>query len=375
MKRGFGDRPAAHHVHVNDSSDSAREFGLRIQERGGAFDLRRPDKSQRARGPRELAFVDQLLNRSRDFKNGDAAAGVVVRAGALMIQVATIGDFFVAQFRVGAGNRRRDNAEHARVLARFHNRVHANLLAARQTIPQGAGRLQRQHKRERLIAAEGFQMAPAHKILVFARPRGALILGVAHDAGRAMCADREMLHRAGLRGNEHELAANVFASVIGLVGAFAHVHEIGRHVAAFTIFGERYRHGLPACDAHGGRPRATLLAEFPKFGEIGVPGQSRFLRSVDRLAVGGKFEDLRIAQPIGPCPLEHQLGCGAEAARAAHAMLARDAFEIAFGGFAGELLIERGYDGAGEQRRLLRLRGIGRLLRERGAGQQRRAQS
>ncbi len=156
--------------------------------------------------------------------------------------------------------------------------------------------------------------------------------------------------------------------------AVAHVHEIGGHVAAFAILGERNGHGLPAGDTHGGIPRAALLPQFPKLGEIGVPGEARLLRAVERLAIRGKFKDFGLAEAVRFSAFEHEFGGGAKAARSAHAMLARDAFEIAFGCFAGKLLIERSHDGARKQRGLLRVRGIGRLLRKCGARQQRNAQ-
>ena len=43
----------------------------------------------------EFSFGDEALQSARDFEDGDAAAGVIVRAGTLVIEVAAEGDFFV----------------------------------------------------------------------------------------------------------------------------------------------------------------------------------------------------------------------------------------------------------------------------------------
>ena len=81
---------------MNDGFDALGELGLGVEQRKRAFDFRRPDEAKGARGSLEFSFGDEALEGARDFENGDAAAGVIVGAGALMIEVAAEGDFFLS---------------------------------------------------------------------------------------------------------------------------------------------------------------------------------------------------------------------------------------------------------------------------------------
>ena len=105
-----------------------RELRLAVQQRQRAFDFRRPDKADRACRPREFSVVDQLLQRARHFQNRHAAAGVVVRAGPLVIQMATERDLFVFKFRIGAGNRRGHDLQVPGMLPGLYDRMQLDLV-------------------------------------------------------------------------------------------------------------------------------------------------------------------------------------------------------------------------------------------------------
>ena len=95
----------------------------------------------------------------------------------------------------------------------------------------------------------------------------------------------------------------------------------------------------------------------PKFGEFGVPGRTRALRAVVNFSVGGKLQDRDVAQAVSAGALGDEFSGGVKSLRAALPMKARDAFEVALGGFAGEFLRQRGNILFRKQRRLLRRRG------------------
>src|SRR5580704_18383066 len=92
--------------------------------------------------------------------------------------------------------------------------------------------------------------------------------------------------------------------------------------------------------------------ELPEFGEFGVPGRTGALRAVIDFSVGGKLEDLHVGEAVGAGAFGDDFGGGVESLRAALAMEAGDAFEIAFGDFAGEFLSERGDVAFAEEGRL-----------------------
>src|SRR5687767_11834485 len=89
---------------MNRSFDSLRAVGIAVQERQRALDLRGPDESDRACRAGEAILADQFIERPCDFEDRDAAAGVVVRAGTGMIEVAAIDDFFAGQLWIAAGD-------------------------------------------------------------------------------------------------------------------------------------------------------------------------------------------------------------------------------------------------------------------------------
>ncbi len=197
-------------------------------------------------------------------------------------------------------------------------------------------------------------MSPAHKIFVFAPPGGALVLRVTDDSGGAKFTYREVLHRPRLGRNEDNLALNIFPRVLAFGGPAAHVDQISGHVGALTVFRESDRHSVIASHEDGRLPGIAGLLHLPELGDVGVPGLARALGAIENLAVGGKFEDLHIAQAIGPCPLRDQFGRRMKSTRSALAMIAHDAFEIALRGFTGEFLCQHGDIFFRKQRRLLR---------------------
>src|SRR6185503_5028712 len=98
-------RTAADHVEMHRRLDPRRDLRLAVEQRQRALDLRREDEADRAPRRLEALLVDQLRKRPRDLEDRRAAAGVVVRARARMIEVATEDDLLAAQ--LSTGNRRR----------------------------------------------------------------------------------------------------------------------------------------------------------------------------------------------------------------------------------------------------------------------------
>src|SRR5580704_15944620 len=96
------------------------------------------------------------------------------------------------------------------------------------------------------------------------------------------------------------------------------------------------------------------LLDLPKFGEFSVPGWTRALGAVVDYPVGGKLQDRDIAQAVSAGALGDQFSGRVKSLRATLAVKARDAFEVALGGFAGEFLCQRSYILFRKQRRLLR---------------------
>ena len=126
--------------YVRVSTDMQAEDGqsLAVQQRQRPFDLRRPNKSNRSRGPRQLPPADQLLQRSRYFQNGHATAGVVIGSGPLVVKMATESDLFLFQFGIGAGNGGCNHFVIRCMITGTHHRVQTDMLSARQALPQCA---------------------------------------------------------------------------------------------------------------------------------------------------------------------------------------------------------------------------------------------
>src|SRR5580692_8504982 len=96
------------------------------------------------------------------------------------------------------------------------------------------------------------------------------------------------------------------------------------------------------------------MLHLPKFGEFSVPRRTRALRAVVDFSVGGKLQDRDIAQAVSAGALGDQFTGRVKSLRAALPVKARNAFEVALGGFAGEFLRQRGNILFRKQRRLLR---------------------
>ena len=77
--------------------------------------------------------------------------------------------------------------------------------ASRLEGPRG---LERDHEREGRMGVEGADVAPAHEILVLARPGGLLVLGVAHDPAAPKRRPRAARPRPAA-SDQHDLAAHV----------------------------------------------------------------------------------------------------------------------------------------------------------------------
>src|SRR5439155_9468055 len=116
-----------------------------------------------------------------DFEDGDAATGVVVGAGTLVLEVATEGDLFVFELGIGRRDRGGNDFEISGMLSRFDYRAQLDLLALAEAFTQRACSFQRNHEAEGLVRRESFEVAPADQIFVFARPSGFLVLRVADD--------------------------------------------------------------------------------------------------------------------------------------------------------------------------------------------------
>ncbi len=72
-----------------------------------------------------------LPNARATSKDGHAAARVIVRAGPLVIEMATESDLFSAQTWVGAGDGSSDHIIKTGMLSGSHGRMKSNLLSAR----------------------------------------------------------------------------------------------------------------------------------------------------------------------------------------------------------------------------------------------------
>ena len=100
-------------------------------------------------------------------------------------------------------------------------------------------------------------MPPADQVLVFARPRGFLVLRVADDSGGAEFANGEILHRAGLRGNQYDFSFYLFTGVVALLRAVTDVDQIRGDIGALAVFGQHDRLGVVAVDFDRCNPRVT----------------------------------------------------------------------------------------------------------------------
>ena len=214
------------------------DFWMGGEKRHGALDLRSPDKAQSAFRPWQLTRIDQMRQHARGFKNGDASAAVIVRSRTLVIEMAAVDNF--SRSRIGARNSGGHDRPVAGADGGFHVGIQSDRFAASQAGPQCFGGLARDHEGEagRLTR---IQMTPANHGRIQAGPCRGLVWHVADDAGRAMLRDRQFLHSCQNAIGQHDLAAHVFARVIGLARAVADVDQFRFHVGAVTVVGEMDR--------------------------------------------------------------------------------------------------------------------------------------
>jgi hypothetical protein len=199
-----------------------------------------------------------------------------------MIEVAGVGNFLFLQPGVRAGNCRGDHFVVPGVLAGFHERMQQDRLAVSKPRLHRAGRPERHHEAERLHRRERFQVAPADEAVVIARPRGPLVLRVAHDSGGAEFSDREFRDGARLLRGEDDPSLDVLPRVIAPAVALADVDQLRGHIRGLAVLREDDRRCSVARNPRG--PSMLDLAELRLFD---IPGRARPLRSVLDLSVGG----------------------------------------------------------------------------------------
>src|SRR5262245_10846663 len=102
------------------------------------FDFGRPDETNGARRPRDLAFTNQFGERARNLQNGHAAACVIVCPWARMVQVTAIGDLLVAQAWVRARDDGGDDVIKSVVASGAYAGAQGDLLGACEARLEGA---------------------------------------------------------------------------------------------------------------------------------------------------------------------------------------------------------------------------------------------
>src|SRR4051812_39981181 len=129
MEHNLRVRITSYHVHVNDGLDPLRELGFRVQQGNGALDLGRPDEADRPRRTWQSARGDEFLQGSRDLENRNAATGVVIRSGPLVIEVTREGDLRAFEPGVRPLDACRDHFVESGVLSCPDARVQPDVLA------------------------------------------------------------------------------------------------------------------------------------------------------------------------------------------------------------------------------------------------------
>ena len=289
---------ATDHVHMDHGAELRTHLRSRVKERHRPLDLRRPHEAQCARRSGKPSVGYEARHRPRDLEDRHAAAGVVVRARPLVIEVATEDDLLAPQRGIVPGDRRRDDAEHPRMPRRPHHGVERDPFPVRQSLLIRAPLLERDHDAERPPGRERVEVPPPDHVVIVLPPRGHLVHRVAHHAGRAVLVDRERSRAGRLRRNEHQLATHIFASVVAVGRAGADVDEFRCDIAAVAVLSQHDRRVLVARHAHDRRCYPTGDAYLPQLGELPLPRRPRLLRAVHRVAVGGNLEHRRVGEPV-----------------------------------------------------------------------------
>ena len=110
----------------------------------------------------ERAVGHELLQRARDFEDGDASAGVVVGTGPLMVEVAGKSDFFLFELGIGARDGAGDDFVVAGMLAGLDNGVETDFFAFGQAFAHGTTCFQRNHEAKCFVRRKRFEMTPAN---------------------------------------------------------------------------------------------------------------------------------------------------------------------------------------------------------------------
>ena len=281
--------------------------------------------------------VDQHLQRSRDLEVRGAAAGVVVRARLLVIEMAAEHDV------AGGGDRCRESSRPA-----FRSGI-ASSLRARTTAcsvmrsPRGEPLLQRprladrNHDRERVPAAARVEMAPANQILIVAPPRADLVRVVADETGGAELLDRLAMARGRRRVAQHELAADILAVVVAALRCRAPTSTSSTVTSALSLLSatasrtssyETIRRGVRLRLRRASRPRRA----------------SRDCRAACRTRSSpspGNVSTCTSAQPGGVGAADDVFDRLVKAGRRGNTMQLRQAADVILGRNAGQLLVER----------------------------------
>ena len=283
------------------------------------------------------------LQRSGDLQIRGAAAGVVVRARLLVIQVAAEDD--LAGGWIGAGNGRDERlVAHGVVVARANDGVERDVLAARQPLLQRPRLADRNHDRERVLASARVEMAPANQILIVAPPGAHLVRVVADQAGRAELLDRLTMARGRRRVAEHQFSANVLAGIVAALRAGTDVDELDGDVGALAVVG----HGKT--DVVVRDDPARLRPHFVEPSTVDPPAAVAMQRAEPGRAVAGKRFHVHVAEAGGFGAAHHVFDRLVKPGRGGNAVQLRQTADVILGRDAGQLLVERRQDGTIEQR-------------------------
>ncbi len=336
MEDRLRDRPATHHVHVDDR---AKTLPPARAARGTAPACLPPPPATRSEvcvaGAGQSALTDRLRQRAGRLRESWRSRWHCRSRRALVIEMAAVDDLLVAQHRIRARYRRCHHVVRSRMPRRAHDRMQPDALSRRQPLLQRSGLLERDHERERVEGRKAVQMPPAHKVLIFRPPRGALVLRITHDSHGTEALHRQRRHRPRLGRRQHDAPAHIPARVIAFTRARAHIDQVRRRIRTVTVLRQRHRHVIEAGNANSRLPptpdTATRprLAQLPQLREFRVPRRPRLLRAIERVPIRRNLVDRDLRQPVHPQLTRNEIRRRPEPARATHAMVARYELQIA----------------------------------------------
>ncbi len=173
-----------HHIHVNSGLHPGGDVGPLHEIGEASRDLGRPEESDGSSRSGKRSLLDQERECAGRLENRRGAARVVVRARALVIEVAGEDDLLAREIAPRDHSGR--DLEEVRNEPGLHLRANPDRLSRREPCSERRRRPRARHEREGVPGVRGIEVPPPHEIGIVSGPARPLIREVAQNSRRRL---------------------------------------------------------------------------------------------------------------------------------------------------------------------------------------------